>query len=329
MTALTIIFMMFSYNAGIFKNHITVKNGDSEMYIKFEAEDPSVIVKTSGMGESYYQAEPVNGQFSHENSSEVTTLTVTVTCFIFFAMTVYQAVFFGRLYRNGVIKNLIIAGISKHKIFISSFILSELLLVFFSLLSVGIIALTNLIYGGYMIIYLPSYLMCIAVSFLILSFMSTLVLTVVFLSQNQMISLILPVVFALLIVSSVSPVIMEQAGIRPYKESPEAAVMLLDGETEFFFDADSLGRDLYVEGKYVDIYDHNQPDESYPGDSVHNILMTVHKSNILSYPMMMTMFEYHAIARDGLAVRYIILSTCYTAALFAVGCIIAKKRNIE
>ena len=321
--------VMLRYDVNAFKNHFTIDEENYQTYVEYEKEDPELIVKTSNDGGSYYPHEPVNGSLAYNNSQEVSILLINGFCLVFFAVTIYQAFFFGRLYRNGAIKNLVIAGISKVKVFISAFILSELLILLFALLAAGSIALLNAVLGGYMIIYLPSFMLTVLAGFLILSFLSVFTLCIVFLSQNQLISLILPVVLALLTGASLTAILMLQASARPYEEDQGKVAEMIMGDKEYYFDTYTGGRDLYVEGKYVDIYDPGKPNKDYPGDTVHGIFDAAFKGDVMAMPVMLATFEYHPLVRDGVMTGYIVMSSCYTVIFFAAGCIIARKRNLN
>lgn len=318
---------------GAFDNHIYIGEGDSRIYLEYEKEDPSIVVKNGSMGQTYSPVQPIFEQNSIDNSFGINNLVVTAMIYIFLAHTVYQASFFGRLYKNGVIRNYIIAGISKVKVFASCFILSELLLILQFALGIAVTALTCAIKGGYMIIWWPSFALCLLAIFLILSFVSVCVLALMFLSRNQLITLILPVVLGLAAVYYFTPEMIRIAGNQPYEADIEvgsrAYTLLTDEKNEYYVDSDSFAEKLYVNGELIDYLDKSKPNPDYPGDLVRDSARFFIKSNVMSFPEYLLMFEYDAFVRDGVMTQYIVISSCYTVAMFAVGCIIARKRNLN
>jgi hypothetical protein len=154
-----------------------------------------------------------------------------------------------------------------------------------------------------------------------------------FLSRNQLITLILPVVLGLAVAFYFTPEMIRIAGNQPYESDIEAGStvykLLTDEKNEYYVDSDSFGEKLYVNGELIDCLDKSKPNPDYPGDLVRDSARFFIKSNVMSFPEYLLMFEYDALVRDGVMTQYIVISSCYTVAMFAVGCIIARKRNLN
>ena len=316
-----------------FRNHETWLDEDGhEQYIAYELEDPYKIVQASNMGNSGYAEAPVNGGASIDNSGRVTYVIFVSLAFLLTVTVVYSNLFFGRLFRQGTIRNLVVAGISKTKIFASSFIVGELLILLF--FAVVFIPMVIGFFPGkyfYPIIYMPSFIVTMIACFLLVSLALLLSLFLMFAFTNSMYSIIVTIL--LLIVFSIAEpslyaVAAESDGFIPY--SCDFTIIAENrGKLTYYFDSDTIGRDLYINGEKYDYYVYDEPNPDYRGEAYHKMIDGIFKTDVYSFEIMMLQFEYHALVRDGVMTRYIVLSLIYSAALFIGGCTITRKKDLQ
>ena len=341
-----------------FQNHQTQNTEAGKIRVCFEEEDPSIIVRNSSGSSSYYRGKIIYGEYSKQNSFSVSNYTIIAMFIIMLASLVYQSVFCGRLFSDGVIRNLVISGISKVRVFLSAFVMSLIFLCLFTLTFVLTAIPANLCFGNYLIIYWPSYLPTLLCVALILIFTSAFALFVLFLSHNAMLTLILTASFAIffsvaapemvfgaIMDDGVAPyatkmvgvtVDMEKYGNDPYLASnlddPDRVLCVGSDtypiEKESYCNTYNYGLTVYVDGKEIDVLDYNRPNRLYKGTAYHVFWNGCLHGNPYSFALLSAMYEYHALVRDGFILEECLVSSAYTVILLVGGCIMTKKRNI-
>ena len=105
-------------------------------------------------------------------------------------MTIFIPVFFGRMYSDGTIKNLIVCGYSKGKIYLASLVFTYLLDLFLILVNLLVVGLWCLYYEWKPPVYLPVAMALLLSSISLLFTVTALSLSVLFISRKQTIALI-------------------------------------------------------------------------------------------------------------------------------------------
>ena len=346
-----------SMNMESFKNHSMHKDwSEKEYMVKYEEEDPYLVAQNNNLFD-FTRETPKYGEASISNSSHVSGFAFESEMVLFFALLIYQCSYCGRLFKDGVIRNLVVAGISKTKVFLSSLVISLCFLSVFT----GIYAITailgNLAMGFHMIIYWPSYLSVLAGLFLLLILMSAISLTLLFLSQNPMLTLILGMCLTILFVyvfpamihgklnsESAAPYLSSGSRIRYESDSDEfasdpgkvSAVYWQFGDKEYevkertYLDISGMDERMICidDGQRIDMLDSSRPNPDYVGDTYCNVMRFLMKSNAFTTCYMLPQYGYYPLVRDGVLLSESILSLFYIAVVISGGCIIAKKRNI-
>jgi len=340
-----------------FQNHRVVKVNDEIQYeIKYEEEDPLIIAQ--GMSSNLEKEYTPYSDDSFANSSHVNAYTTEAMLVIGFILLIYQCVFLGRLFKDGTIRNLIISGISKTRVYLSSFVISLLFLLLFTICFLLFAIVGHAICGNYLIIYWPSYLVMLAAVTCISILTSAITLCFLFLSQNQLLTFILifslgvafnyfvPNVIYDLECKDLRHPFMEKSvmltgempeGVDPFSEEAHDIILdhyvmigdeKIDIHDSMYWDSSTLGRDLYLDGQLTDYLDYNTPNPDYLGDNYHKFMIGLYKANVYSLDYMSAEFGYYQLVADGTMTTYIVFSAIYTAVFLAAGCIITKKRNI-
>jgi len=343
-------------NSEAMQNHRTVKLQNGESYqIRFEDEDP-LLVAQNNMSTDTTVKSPIFDQ-SINNSVLVSGYLIITMVVLSFAVTVYQCIFCGRLFKDGTIRNLVVSGISKTKVFLSSFVISLLFLVLFTVFALLTTVLKIYVSGWYLIIYWPSFLPCVGLVALLLVLMVVGTLLFLFLSQNSMLTLILQICMMIALNIAMPMALLNMSmndGGSEYEEIPCTIKMdVPEGVNPSTLNKDSLilkvgakeyeikermYRDIssvsapklyYDDGQYIDTNDYSKPNPNYKGDTYHKCLGILLKGDVYSTIFYLGEFGYFAIARDGMVLTESLITVAYIAIMLAGGCIIAKKRNIN
>ena len=346
-----------SMNIESFKNHSMHKDWSGKEYmVNYEEEDPYLVAQNNDLFDFTIQT-PEYEEASIENSSHVSGFAFESEMILFFVLLIYQCAFCGRLFKDGVIRNLVVADISKVKVFLSSFVISVCFLSIFVAVFTITAIVGNLAMGYYMIIYWPSYLAVLAGLFLLLILMSAISLTLLFLSQNPMLTLILGMCLTILLVyifpsmihgrlnsESAAPYLSSERRIKYESDSDEfasdpgkaSAVYWQFGDKEYevkertYLDISGMDERMICidDGQKIDTMDKSRPNPDYKGDTYCNVMRFLMKSNAFSICFMLPQYGYFPLVRDGVLLSESILSLFYIAVVISGGCIIAKKRNI-
>ena len=348
-----------SMNIESLKNHTVYEEWNGEEYVvNYEEEDPYLVAQNNDLMD-FTRKVPKYGNASIKNSSHVSGFAFESEFCLFFVILIYQSVFCGRLFKDGVIRNLIVAGISKVQVFLSSFVISVCFLSMFT----GVFAITaivgNLAMGFYMIIYWPSFLLVLAGLFLLLILTAAISLTLLFLSQNPMLTMITGMCLTIFWVigfpamiherlqsESATPYLSSSTTIK-YESDSDSDDILLDpgtassvfwmiGDKEYevkertYLDTSGMDERMICidDGQMIDTLDSSRPNPQYKGDTYRNIMKLLMKSNAFTMCYMLPQYGYFPLVRDGVLQTESIISLAYTVLVISCGCIIAKKRNI-
>ena len=148
------------------------------------------------------------------NGSNSSIVEMKLICFLFlltFAipmvlMTIFIPVFFGRMYSDGTIKNLIVCGYSKGKIYLASLVFTYLLDLFLILVNLLVVGLWCLYYEWKPPFYLPVILAMLLSSILLLFTYTTLSLAILFVTSRKTIALVIGLVVSLFVLMDMSSI---------------------------------------------------------------------------------------------------------------------------
>ena len=59
------------------------------------------------------------------------------------------------------------------------------------------------------------------------------------------------------------------------------------------------------------------------------VIHTIYRVDLIHYPFEIMMFFIYPVYRDGLVIRYAVVSSCYLVLLLTGGCYLIRKRNVN
>lgn len=135
-------------------------------------------------------------------------------------IVLFITLFFGRLFSDGVIKNLIASGLNKRTIYLSSLLFTSILNLVMLAVSIGVVALFCLIYKWHPPVYLPMLLFIVLIDFLMALTVSSLVLAVLFASRKKTAAVItgFVVVFSMFFIPFTPAILILEANADGYYE---------------------------------------------------------------------------------------------------------------
>ena len=321
------------------RNHVASAK-DKNVIVKYEEEDPLIVSKQLlfGTDTNYHN---VPGQsikyidsLNNLNYTNLVILFTSVVVFLFHVL--YGVYFFGDFFTKGGIRNMIAAGASKIKIFISSMFANAILLIMFSVISAVCMLILALIQDLYLIIYLPAFCMFILALYLIGIVFSSLVVLVVFITQRPLKALLFVIGGTVLYCVFINAAFYADAFIPKYQPNTKAW-QVFTSETK---DHD-LGFEWYMPVNGFNLYSINKADGTvyndftsdklnpdYPGDAKVAVSRVLWRLNITNIVQEVAAFYVYPMYRDGVLLRYIIVSSAYLLIVVAAGCIVVKRRDI-
>ena len=334
-------------NSTLFSNHHTFRrhdeedHTDEEIYVEYEKEDPLIVSKYTQnimMGDFIF----VPGQFyvqepSLANCATVSVLLGSVLLVLLAADGIFVIVFFGEMFSDDAIRNMVTIKTKKEKIFLSAVLINAVVCIAMFILVFGVLALCVLLAGHYPLIYVPAFVSSVLVGLLVIIAVSSLFIFVLFIVQNPLLTFIFS---ALLVVLSVMNFLLGFVGpafATKYNKDEEKMKDFfqggykVEGEGEWYLPVDQfeLGRVYYPEEDRTIDFASDELSEYYPGDNVMIVIHTIYRADLIHYPFEMMMFFIYPIYRDGLVARYAVVSACYLVLLMTGGCYLIRKRNVN
>ena len=328
-----------------FTNHTEYSHHDHESerdvteFAKFEEEDPLIVSKFTQnvyMGHfDFLQGQMTEYEVSIANCGSVSELLSMVLLIIFAADAVFVMVFYGEMFSDGAIRNMVTVKTSKVSVYLVSAIINALMCLFMYILVFAVLAACTLIAGFYPIIYVPAFVAAVLTGLLVTVTLTSLFILILFVDQNPIVSFVFCAsIVALAIIGLIGN---DAVFARPYSYDDEQIKSFFEGgykvsgEGEWYFPVDDfrVGRVYYpADNETVDFLS-DKPDPYYPGDAMVNVARVFYRANIMNLPFEMNMFLIYPMYRDGLFARYAVFSTAYLVLILAGGCCIVSKRNFN
>ena len=341
------VLMLFGY-AGCFVNHTTYSRHDHDggtvvsEYAEFEKEDPLLINKLTQniyIGKYDFVPGQVNNfEVSLDNCSQVSELLTLVLILIFAADSVFIMAYFGELFSDGAIRNMVAIKTNKMIIYLASLFINAVVCLVMYILVFAALAVSILIAGFYPIIYGPAMVAAVLVGLLVTVAVTSFFIFVLFIDHNPLLSFILcGLILALSVMSfelATSTMVFEQ------KYNPDEVKLenffknggyKISGEGEWYLPVNdfNLGRVYYpADDETVEFFS-DELNTYYPNENELAISRALYRANIMNYPFEIQMFFVYPMYRDGLLLRYAAFSVGYLVILLAGGCYAVSKRNFN
>ena len=327
-------------NAGeSFQNHMPSAK-DKTVIVKYEEEDPLTVSKHLILGTDVdYHNVPgheIKYPDSLSNLNSTNMLMLLTSIIVFTIHVLYGVYFFGDFFTKGGIRNVIVAGSAKRSIFFTSLIVNAILMIVFGVISAVSIVIFALINNLYPIIYLPAaavYLLALYVTGLTLS---SFVVLVVFVTQRPLKALLIVVGFTVLYLSMIDGAQLESAFSTKYVPDvhkwQEFTKETKAQDIDFEWYMPVSGFNMYAvnkaDGSLYDDFMTDKPNAEYAGDAKVAVTRVLWRLNITNITMESLVFYVYPMYRDGILLRYIIVSSVYLCIITAAGSVVVKRRDI-
>jgi len=338
---------LFGQNSQVLMNHteqhVHNHNGTlDEVYVNYEEEDPLVINKlTQNIYMGIFPCVPGQTyiyQPSIYNAAVVSTLLSIVIILIFAADGIVVFSFFGDMFSDDAIRNMITVKTRKETIYISSIIINICVIIFMYITVFAVMALIVLTTELYPIIYFPAFISAVLTGLIVTVALSSLFILILFMSQNEILAFIFSAMLVVLTWTCFSMALYPGRPFEtPYQMDENQASKFLSGgysilgDKEWYFPVDDfrIGRVYVPEDDITFDFASDKPNKYYTGDKMSNLGKTLFRSNIMYYPCEMLMWNYYPMYRDGLLTRYTAVSAGYLILLLTAGSYCVYKRNIN
>ena len=250
-------------------------------------------------------------------------------------MAIFIPVFFGRMFSDGTIKNLVASGFSKGRIYLASLLLTfaiDIILILFSLL---IIAAQCLIMQWLPPVYIPVLLLALVVSVLLSFTVTSVSVGALFAGGKKTVAFILGFVMIATRFFSVSclaaGLIWSQQAQSFYDMSPETKELLKESgpnSLERKIDLSQFIETYYVNGKQITYLFADK--NGYPPAVVKTLLVFIYCDPYLIDSSDAYMgFEPYQMARDGLMTINIAANVFWTVIFNGAAMFILNKRELH
>ena len=328
-----------------FKNHATYTHHDHETetdvteFAKFEEEDPLIVSKFTQnvyMGIfDFLQGKTNEYEVSIANCGSVSELLAMVLLTIFAADALFVMVFFGEMFSDGAIRNMVTVNTSKVAVFLVSVILNAIMCLFMYILVFAVLSACTLIAGFYPIFYAPALIAAVLTGFLVTVTLTSLFILILFVDQIPIVSFVF--CGAIVALALVSLTANDAVFARPYSIDNEQIKSFVEGgykvsgEGEWYFPVDDfrVGRVYYPADNETVEFLSDKPNPYYPGDTAVGVARVFYRANIMNLPFEIEHFFIYPMYRDGLFARYAVFSAGYLVLILTGGCYIVSKRNFN
>jgi hypothetical protein len=328
-----------------FTNHTNYEHHDHDTetditeFAKFEEEDPLVVSKLTQniyMGKfDFLQGKMSKYEVSLNNCGSVSELLASVLLLIFAADAVFVMAFFGEMFSDDAIRNMVSVNVKKVSIYLVSIIINAAMCLIMYILVFAVLAVCVLVAGFYPIIYVPAFVAAVLTGLLITVTVTSLFILILFVDQNPMVSFVFCAAIVALAVLGLS--VGDVVFSRPYNsdtvqlENFFKGGYRISGEGEWYLPVDDfrIGRAYYPADNETIEFLSDIPNPYYMGDAAVHTAQTLYRANIMNLPFEMSMFFIYPMYRDGLFTRYAVFSAVYFVLILAGGCCIVSKRNFD
>lgn len=248
-------------------------------------------------------------------------------------MIIFIPVFFGRMFSDGTIKNLISCGHSKAKIYMACLMLSFMMSSVMTILNIIIFAVNCLIFSWKPPVYLPAVILNIVIELLILLTITSVANAVLFISSKKTASFVAGFILAAAVLFPTSAVAISELEAKfcsISNEKPdieEFTQCYREGNClEQRFDPSVFRIEFYRDGRRLDIYH-----EKETGKARRNALIAI----IYSDPMMINhfyrylYFPPYLLYHDGLMAINVASNVIWTFLSCSAGVLIFRKKEIN
>ncbi|SCW41533.1 hypothetical protein SAMN02910456_01023 [Ruminococcaceae bacterium YRB3002] len=311
-----------------------------QVMVNYEEEDPLAVNKitqsvVSGIIDNVPGYE-LKYEASVSNVASVSIFLAYILILIFIADAIFVTYFFGDMFNNDAIRNMVSIKTCKEHIYLSALMINTLVCIVMYLSVFSVIAVYTAAAGLYPLIYVPCFVAAILIGLLITVTLNALMIFILFMVKNAVLTAILIAMFCTLTWTCYSLrvypgmpfeteyVLNENEAIRFY----QSGYRIL-GDKEWYIPVDGfeIGR-AYVPSEDITFdFLSEEPNRYYPGEAVSIAGRTAYRANIMMYPCEIMMWFIYPMYRDGLMTRYAILSGSYLVILVAAGALAVRKRN--
>ena len=248
-------------------------------------------------------------------------------------MVIFIPVFFGRMFSDGTIKNLISCGHSKAKIYMTCLMLSFIMNFAMLVMNIIIFVVNCLIFSWKPPIYLPAVLVDIVIQLLIMLTITSVAVAAMFISSKKTAAFVAGFILSVAVIFPTSAIAISEL------EAKYERIDYGKPDTEEFeqcyrerncleqsFDLTKFRFDFYHDGRRLDIYHEPEISEAHK-----NTLITI----IFTDPMMINHFYRYLyippylIYRDGLMAVNVASNVIWTVLSASAGILIFRKKEIN
>ena len=279
-----------------------------------------------------YKYEP-----SLANAATVSALLGSILFVLFAADGIFVMVFFGEMFNDDAIRNMVTVKTRKESIFLSSVIINAAVCIAMFVLVFGVLAICTLIAGYYPIIYVPAFVAAVLTGLLVILVVSSILIFILFVVQNTLLTLVFSILLGVLSVMNFALGISGPVFMTKYKtdqtqmENFFKGGYKIEGDGEWYLPVDGfqIGRVYYPENDRTIDFMSDELDPDYPGEPAMRVIHALYRADLIHYPFEMQMFFIYPMYRDGLIARYAVVSACYLVLLLTGGCYVIRKRNVN
>ena len=334
-------------NSNIFANHHEFivhdheSGRDQTVYVEYEKEDPLIVSKYTQnimMGDfMFVPGQVYKSELSLVNLATVNLLLSICLMLLLAADAIFVITFFGEMFSDDAIRNMVTVKTRKEKVFLSSLIINAAVCIAMFILVFGILAVCTLLSGYYPIIHVPSFVSAVLTGLLVIIAANSFFIFTLFIVQNSLLTFVFGL---LLFFLSAMNFMLGTSGLcftQKYKTDTEMSEYFfkggykIEGEGEWYLPVDRfrIGRAYYPEEDRTIDFLSDVPNEDYPGDRAIMVFQTFYRLDLFHYPFEMKLFFIYPMYRDGLITRYVVVSLCYLVLLTTGGCYVVRKRNVN
>ena len=312
---------------------------DVTEFAKFEEEDPLIVSKLTQnvyMGKfDFLQGQMSKYEVSLNNCGSVSELLASVLMLIFAADALFVIVFFGEMFSDDAVRNMVTANSKKVSVYLVSIVINAVMCLLMYILVFAVLAACVLIAGFYPIIYVPAFAVAVLTGLLVTVTITSLFILILFVDQNPVVSFVFCGAIVALTVLGLS--VGDVTFSRQYNtdqvqiENFFKGGYKISGEGEWYLPVDDfrVGRAYYpADNETIDFLS-DTPNPYYMGDVPVHAAQAFYRANIMNLPFEMNMFFIYPMYRDGLFTRYAVFSAVYLVLILAGGSFIVSKRNFD
>ena len=329
---------VFGLFADSFKNHVESRY-DKNVIVKYEEEDVLNVSKHLVMGSSDCRNVPghdIKFGESLENAHSASNVIIVLSVCVLLLHVLYAVIFFGELFSKGAIRNMISAGAAKRKIYLSSLIVNMVILLAFSLISLLTVVIYVKANDIYLFLHAPALLLCLFAEYLACAVISSIMVLIVFITQRPLKALLIFIGITVLYCILSGAMNLSAAFYSKNKYDNKAFSHFFreckenGSEVEWYIPVKDFNLSVIykADGTVYKDFTTAEPDPEYPGDAKVAVSRAFWRMSITNLPLEFIMFDLYPLYRDGVLLRYILVSSVYLCILAAGGSIVVKRRDI-